>query len=156
MNKVNEVTLTGTFKTEQVTAKFAKQMITFASKNREQQWEDGDFEVYIKPDLVQQSGIVSGDTARLKGFMVFSFFTKADGTKMSFPKLVVTEVQEIEKAGAAGAQPQQPQGYTQPAPGMAPSAPGMQDPNAGAFAAPQAPGMPPVPGMAPSAPGMPQ
>jgi len=148
MNKVNEVTLTGTFKTEQVTAKFAKQLITFASKNRDQQWEDGDFEVYIKPDLVQQSGIVSGDTARLKGFMVFSFFTKADGTKMSFPKLVVTEVQEIEKAGAAGAQQPQVQTYAAPTPPAfaAPTAPGMVDPATQQYAAPQAP----------TAPGMPQ
>jgi hypothetical protein len=155
MQNTNEVILTGTFRTEQVTPTFEKQILTFASKNREQQWEDGDLDIYIKPEVIQQSGVNSGDKIKAKGFMVFSFFTKQDGTKMTFPKMIVTEIQEIEKAGAgdqqsfqnqaAPIQPTQPTGYAAgvpPVPGQAPTAP----------VAPQGgvPPMPPAPGMAPA------
>ncbi len=148
MQKTNEVILTGAFTLTQITDTFQKQEIVFGSKDREGQWKDGGFECYIKPDLLQQQGIVSGDTVKVKGFMVFSFFTKADGTQMSFPKIIVQEILELEKAGAQAAQPQA--GYAQPTqpaamlntgapvqlpvPGGAPTAP----------AAPQ-PGVPPTP-----------
>ncbi len=157
MNKENSVVLTGTYKTEQVTATFEKTMISFASKDKEGQWKDGNFEMYLKPELAQQSGIALGDTIKVKGFLVFNFFTKQDGTQMSFPKLIATEVLEVEKAGAAGnnyaaapQQPQaQPQGYAAPAPGAAPQAPGMiPDPSQG-FGAPP---VPPMPGQIPQAP----
>lgn len=150
MNKVNEVVLTGTYKTVQVSPTFEKQVLTFASKDRDGQWKDGDFEMYVKPDLAQQSGIVPGDQIKVKGFMVFNFFTKQDGTEMAFPKLIATEIQEVEKAGigtqqqAAPIQPTQPTGYAQgvpPMPGAAPTAP---------QAAPGMPPMPPAPGVAPT------
>jgi len=137
MQKENSVTLTGVFKTEQVTPTFAKQVLAFSSKDRDNQWKEGNFEIYIKPDLVQQSGIQPGDNVKIKGFMVFNFFTKQDGTQMSFPKLIVSEVVEREVGqGAqaqAGAQPGQPQiqptqpttlaASVPPVPGQAPSAP---------------------------------
>lgn len=154
MNKENSVTLTGTYRTEQVTATFEKTVLTFASKDRDGAWKDGDLEMYLKPELVQQAGIVAGDTIKIKGFLVFNFFTKQDGTTMTFPKIIATEVVEVEKAGAgnfqgnqaqpAAAQPTQPAGYAAgvpPVPGSAPTAPGV---------APQQ-GMPPAPGQ-PAAP----
>ncbi len=129
MQKENNVTLTGVFTLTQITSSFEKQSIVFASKDRDGAWKNGDFEIYCKPDLLQQSGLAAGDEAKLKGFMVFSFFTKADGTQMSFPKLIVTEVVEVEKAGAvAGVQPQvqptQPQAMMQPGTPMQPPVPG--------------------------------
>jgi len=134
MQKENSVVLTGTFKVEQVTPTFSKQVITFASKDRDGQWREGDFETYIKPDLVASSGIQPGDTVKVKGFLVFNFFNKQDGTTMSFPKLIVSEVLEREQAGqAAGQQPAAaPVQPTQPTT--------------------MAPGVPPVPGAAPTAP----
>ena len=153
MNKTNEVILTGTYRTEQVTPTFEKQVLTFASKDRDGQWKDGDFEIYVKPELIQQTGVTNGDTVKIRGFLVFNFFTKQDGTQMTFPKMIVTEVQEVEKAGApqaqpaqqaAPVQPTQPTGYAQgvpPAPGSAPTAP--------QAAMPGMPPVPPAPGVAP-------
>ncbi len=157
MQRTNDVTLTGTFKTEAVSNTFSKQTIAFDSKNRDGQWETGGFEIYVKQDLMSTSGMAEGDTIKIKGFMVFSFFTKQDGTKMSFPKMIVTEVLELEKAGAqpqaaqAGQpiQPTQPQAMMNPGvavqppvPGAAPMAPPQpsMDPNQ-AFP----PQMPPAP-----------
>ena len=141
MQKENSIVLTGTYKEEQVTPTFKKQVLTFASKDRDGNWKDGDFECYIKPELVQSSGIQPGDTMKIAGFMVFNFFTKSDGTTLTFPKMIVTEVREREAAGAGQyqqtqmVQPTQPTGYAQgvpPTPGGAP-------------AAPQVGGMPPMP-----------
>ncbi len=150
MTKENNVTLTGVFTLTQITDTFQKQSVVFASKDRDGAWKDGDFEIYCKPDLMQQSGLQSGDTVKLKGFMVFSFFTKQDGTQMSFPKLIVTEVAEVEKAGVqpqAGITPTQPASMVQPGvpvqppvPGMAPMAP---QPQAGVQPVPQAAAFPP-------------
>ncbi len=125
MTRENNVTLTGVFTLTQITSTFEKQSLVFASKDRDGAFKNGDFEIYCKPDLMQQSGLAAGDEAKLKGFMVFSFFTKADGTQMSFPKLIVTEVLEVEKAGAvAGVQPTQPQAMMQPGTPMQPPVPG--------------------------------
>jgi len=151
MQKVNDVVLTGTYVTEQITNSFTKQSIRFASKDRDGNWKDGDFEIYIKPDLTQQSGIQPGDLIKAKGFIVFNFFTKQDGTQMTFPKMIATEILEVEKAdGQPATQPTQPQAMmntgntmTPPQPGNAPQAPQpqMQDPNQ-AFGAPPVPPMP--------------
>lgn len=150
MDNKNEVVLTGTYKTVLVGANnFEKQVLAFNSKDKEGQWKEGEFETYIKPDLAAQSGIAAGDQVRVKGFLVFNFFTKQDGTQMSFPKLIVTEVQEVEKAqagaqagGYTAPQPTQPAGYAggiPPAPGGAPMAP----PAAAGYAQPGVvPGMP--------------
>ncbi len=132
MQKTNDVTLTGVFTLTQITDTFQKQSVVFGSKDRDGNWKDGDFEIYVKPDLIQQNAIANGDTVKLKGFMVFSFFTKQDGTQMSFPKLIATDVLEVEKAGIqpAGAQPTQPQAMMNtgvpvqpPMPGAAPTMP---------------------------------
>jgi len=159
MQKTNEVTLTGTYKTVQVTPTFEKQVLSFDSKDKDGTWKAGDFEMYLKPDLAAQTGVAAGDTIKVKGFLVFNFFTKQDGTQMSFPKMIATEVLEVEKAGTvqagqpqAAAQPAQPAGYaaaTPPQPGQAPQAPqapGMAAP-AQAFAAPP---VPPMPGQVPA------
>ncbi len=127
MQKTNDVVLTGVFTKTMVTSTFEKQSITFASKDRDGNWKNGDFEIYVKPDLAQQSGIDAGDEVKLKGFIVFSFFTKSDGTQMSFPKMIVTEVQEVVKAGTvagATAQPTQPQAMVQPGAPIQPPVPG--------------------------------
>jgi len=145
MQKENSIVLTGIYNEEQVTPTFKKQVLTFASKDRDGNWKDGNFECYIKPDLVQQSGIQPGETVKVAGFMVFNFFTKSDGSTMEFPKMIVTEVREREAVGGqqpqvAPVQPTQPTGYAQsvpPAPGAAPTAP----------VAPQVGGVPPVPPM---------
>jgi hypothetical protein len=164
MQKENSVVLTGTYTTTQITATFEKQVIRFASKARDGSWKDGELEIYIKPELVQQTGIQNGDTIKLAGFMVFNFMTKRDGTEFSFPKVIVTEIREIEKPGAQqqAAQPQQemtPPNPNQmspgvpPMPGTAPTAP--QAPTTPQVAAPDAnqafagggvPPVPPVPG----------
>ncbi len=132
MQKTNDVVLTGVFTKTMVTSTFEKQELVFASKDRDGQWRDGGFELYLKPDLVQQTGVQAGDTVKVKGFMVFSFFVKNDGTQMSFPKLIVTEVLEVEKAGVGVStqptQPTQPQTMVQPTmqpptPGVAPTMP---------------------------------
>jgi single-stranded DNA-binding protein len=149
MDNKNEVVLTGTYRTIKVSETFEKQVISFNSKDREGQWKTGDFEAYVKPDVIQQSGVQVGDQVRVKGFLVFNFYNKPDGTQMSFPKLIVNEIQEVEKAGqaqgqaqgAAFAQPTQPAGYaatTPPVPGAAPTAPMAPQPG-------QAPGMPMAP-----------
>ena len=74
MQKENNVVMTGVYVTEAITNTFTKQSIRFASKDRDGQWKDGDFESYIKPDLVQQSGIQPGDTIKVKGFLVFKLY----------------------------------------------------------------------------------
>jgi len=143
MQKTNEVILTGTFKTEAVSPTFSKQVIAFDSKTREGTWQEGQFEIYIKPDLVTSSGIQEGDTVKIKGFMVFNFWGEP---QKSFAKMIVNEVLEKEAPGADG-QPAQPTQPTQPAGIAQPPHPGM---------APQ-PGIPvpPQPGVAPAAPGIP-
>ncbi len=144
MQRENSTVMTGTFKTDQITATFEKQSIVFASKNRDGNWQDGDFECYIKPDLIQQSGLQNGDLIKASGFLVFNFFTKQDGTVMTFPKFIVNEVKELEKAGAG----QQAQAAPQPA--MNTGAP-MTPPQPGG-----APMAPPTPGVVPPMPGVPQ
>lgn len=152
MQKENSVVLTGTFKIEQVTPTFSKQLIAFASKDREGNLKEGNFEIYIKPDLIQQSGVNPGDTVKVKGFMVFNFFTKQDGTQMSFPKLIVSEIVEKEvgqgtqaNTGQPAVQPTQPTTMAPagvpPVPGQAPTAPVGQPQQD--F---QAPPVPPMPG----------
>ncbi len=160
MQRENNVVMTGTYKTEQITPTFEKQAIVFASKNRDGQWQDGEFESYIKPDLIQQSGLQSGDLVKVGGFLVFNFFTKQDGTTMTFPKMIVTEIKEIEKQGGGqqAAQPTQPQAMMNtgvpgvpPAPGAAPTAPAQPQPQMEAAQAFGAPPVPPVPGVPPAA-----
>ena len=150
MQKENSIVITGTYKVEQVTPSFAKQVITFASKDRDGNWRDGDMEIYIKPDIVQQSGIQPGDLVKVKGFLVFNFFQKQDGTTMTFPKVIATEILEKESQQTNAQQPQpgvQPTQPTTMAPGVPPTpggAPTAPD-AAQAFGAPNVPGVPPVP-----------
>ena len=100
MQRENNVVLTGIFKTEQMSPTFTKQMIVFSSKDRDGNWRDGEFDIYIKPDIILAKDIQPGDVIKVKGFIVFNFFTKQDGTVMSFPKLLVSEVLDIEKIGS--------------------------------------------------------
>lgn len=152
MNKVNEVTLTGIITEQKISETFTKQAISFDSKDKDGTWKQGSLESYIKPEILTNSGAQVGDTVRAKGFIVFNFWNDK-----SFPKFIVNEIQEVEKAQAgaqAYAQPAQPQGYAQtaPQPGAAPTAPGAYaQPAPGAPVAPQAPAMP-VPGQVPGMP----
>ena len=159
MQNGNDVVLTGIIVEEVISSTFTKTAIAFNGKDKDGTWKQGTLESWIKPELMTNSGAQVGDTIRAKGFLTFNFWNDK-----SFPKFIVTEIQEVEKA-QAGAQPQvavqptQPQGYAAgqpPVPGAAPQAP---QPAAQAFAAPQvpqAPGMPPVPPIVPGqVPGMP-
>jgi hypothetical protein len=138
MTKQNEVILTGIYTTRQITDSFVGQMLAFDSKKKDGSWGTGYLDIYIKDELLTQYGIAPGDTIKIKGFVVFNFFAKADGSEMTFPKIIVNEILEIEKAGTAQVQTQtQTQPQTQPQP---------QDPNA------YSQNTPPVPGSAPQAP----
>jgi len=149
MQNQNEITISGTFVTEQVTATFTKQILKIPTKNREGQQVEGDLDIYIKPELVQQWGIQDGSKVKLKGWIAFNFAPNG----RSFPKVLATEIKEVEAA-----QPQPQPQVQQPAmqavqqPAMsAPQAPGVQPP---AMSAPQAMGAPAQP-QAPVAPSIP-
>jgi len=150
MQNQNEITISGTFVTEQVTATFTKQILKIPTKNREGQQVEGDLDIYIKPELIQQWGIQDGAKVKLKGWIAFNFAPNG----RSFPKVLATEIKEVEAAGQPAAQPQpqaqpqvqQPQMQAVQQPAMsAPQAPGVQPPAMGAPAQPQAPVAPSIP-----------
>jgi hypothetical protein len=147
MTKENSVVVTGVFTTRQITDSFVGQMLAFDSKRKDGSWGTGHLDIYIKDDLLNQYGIAPGDTIKVKGFIVFNFFTRNDGTETTFPKIIVTDILEVEKAGTVpnqyGSQPQQAQPQAQP---QMQTQPQPQAPNT--YAA----GVPPVPGSAPTAP----
>jgi len=90
--KVNEIKLTGVLSEQQVTPTFKKQVLLIDSKDmKDNQWKQGSFEVYIKQDIMQQSGINIGDTVVITGWLTFNFW---NGN--SFPKVIVTEVARFE------------------------------------------------------------
>jgi single-stranded DNA-binding protein len=149
--KANEVKLTGVLGTQQISATFSKQVLYINAKDtKDNQWKQAEMEIYIKPDLNTQAGAQDGDKIYIEGWLAFNFWNGR-----SFPRIVVTSVQVIEKAGAqqnnqapAAVQPTQPN-YNAPQPAPANTAP--QAPQA---AAPQGgPQIPEVPGV-PTPPGM--
>lgn len=120
MERVNEVTVTGIYKTEQVSATFTKQILEINSKDRDGQWRPAQLDIYIKDDLKASSGIQEGMEAKLKGWIAFNFATGG----RSFPKVVVTDVLEAAQPQYQNqaAQTAQPVGIP-PVPGAAPTAP---------------------------------
>ena len=146
MTMTNEVVVTGYFNTEAVTATFTKQILKVSTKNREGQQAWGELDIYIKPDLISQYNITNGALIKIKGFIVFNFAPNGK----TFPKVLVTEIKEIEYPGQGA------QGGGQPAQVAAPATqPQMQAPQPQAPAQPAAPTMPTPPGMEP-APAAPQ
>jgi hypothetical protein len=161
LKKTNEVKIAGVFSQQQITPTFSKQVILINAKDtRDNQWKTADMEIYIKPDLLAQAGVGIGDTILLTGWLAFNFWNGR-----SFPRIVATSVQLIEKAqGGQQAQPTagnvQDQQFNSPqqvpqAP-QTPQTPGVQAPGMGG---PQAPSIPQVPNVpqtpqAPQVPGM--
>ena len=160
MVKENKITLTGTYKVKNNNG-YENQYIVFDSKDRQGNWRPGEFEIYIKPDIIQQKGVQPGDTIKAVGFLVFNFFDRQDGTTMYFPRAIITDIPEIEKAADGYGtqqqaqqpqqqipQPEQPNGFAQtvpPTPGGAPAAPSAPQQAAANFNG-AVPPVPPVPG----------
>ena len=98
----NEVKIAGVLGQQQVTPTFTKQVLIIRAKDtKDQQWKNAEIEIYIKPDLIQQSGAAVGDTILLNGWLAFNFWNDR-----SFPRIVATEIQVLEKANANASQPQ--------------------------------------------------
>ena len=144
ITKANEVKITGVLATEQVSATFSKQVLQINAKDtKDNQWKTATMEIYIKPDLTAQVGAQDGDKIYLEGWLAFNFWNGR-----SFPRIVATSIQVVEKGGQQQAQQQaqQPQQSAQnynapqnvgPAPTGAPTAPTI----------PGVPGVPGVPGI---------
>jgi len=159
MEKINAVNLSGIFKTEQVTPTFTKQILEMNSKDRDGQWRPAHLDIYIKDDIKQAAGLQEGSEIKVKGWIAFNF---ASGGR-AFPKVIVTEIEEVELASPDNQQPTQQQAGIPPMPGMppqpmAPNTPPVQplDSMPGMPPQPMAPNTPPVqpaPGI-PTPPGM--
>jgi len=91
----NEVKIAGVLGQQQVTPTFTKQVLIIRAKDtKDQQWKNAEIEIYIKPDLIQQTGAAVGDTILVNGWLAFNFWNER-----SFPRIVATEIQILEKAG---------------------------------------------------------
>ncbi len=146
MERINDVTVTGIYRTEQVSATFTKQILEINSKDRDGQWKPAQLDIYIKDDLKASSAIQEGMEAKLKGWIAFNFATGG----RSFPKVIVTEVLEVAQPQYQNNQAaQSPQAGIPPVPGAAPHAP-MQAPQ---MVQPLPAGVQPAPMAAPT--GMP-
>ena len=153
LKRTNEVKIAGVLSEQQVTATFKKQVILVNAKDtKDNQWKQAEMEIYIKPDLLAQTGAAVGDTILITGWLAFNFWNGR-----SFPRIVATEVQLIEKAGAqaqggpaaAPAQAQAPQNFNSPQyAGQVTGAQPVGVPGApvGGPQVPGVPGVPPVPG----------
>jgi len=109
LKRTNEVKIAGRLDQQQVTATFSKQVLKINAKDtKDNQWKEAEIEVYIKPDLTAQTGAAIGDTILLEGWLAFNFWNGR-----SFPRIVATSVQVLEKAGAQQ-QPQTQQQFNQP------------------------------------------
>jgi len=120
---LNEVKLTGTLGTQQITPTFSKQVIYINAKDtKDNQWKQAEMEIYIKPEL--KNGAIDGDKVNITGWLAFNFWNGR-----SFPRIVVTAVEVVEKGQGAAAAGQ---------PAQAGQAQAMQPSNP-AFNAPQTP-----------------
>ena len=91
----NEVKIQGIFDLKQITPTFQKQILLIRAKDtRDQQWKNAELEIYIKPDLLTQNQINSGDTIIVDGWIAFNF--SPNGT--SFPRVVATNVVKVQSA----------------------------------------------------------
>ena len=105
LKRTNEVKIAGRLDQQQVTTTFSKQVLKINAKDtKDNQWKEAEIEIYIKPDLLTQSGAAIGDIILLEGWLAFNFWNDR-----SFPRIVATNVQILEKTGA----PQQTQLQTQ-------------------------------------------
>ena len=145
--KANVVKLTGVLGTEQITATFSKNVLLINAKDtKDNQWKQASFEIYIKPEIANAIGVQDGDKIYVEGWLAFNFWNNR-----SFPRIVATSVEIIEKAGAQATAPQpQQSGFNQPqqAAPQPQSQPAYQPQQP---AAPQAPAgiptPPPIPGV---------
>lgn len=122
MARINEVSITGIFRTEQVSPTFTKQILEVNSKDRDGQWRPAQLDIYIKDDLKASSGIQEGLEMTIKGWIAFNF---ASGGR-SFPKVIVTEISNVGQPqfqNQAAPTTQNAAGIP-PVPGAAPVAPG--------------------------------
>ena len=96
LKRTNEVKVAGRLDQQQITATFSKQVLKINAKDtKDNQWKEAEIEVYIKPDLAAQTGAAIGDTVLIEGWLAFNFWNGR-----SFPRIVATNVQVLEKAGA--------------------------------------------------------
>jgi len=157
MEKINQVNLSGIYKTEAVTPTFTKQILEMNSKDRDGQWRPAQLDIYIKDDIKQAAGLQEGAEIRFKGWIAFNF---ASGGR-AFPKVIVTEIEEVAMPAPNNQAGVQPAAGIPPVPdAMAPQTPAQNIPPVqplDSVGAPQAPGIPTPPGMpqAPQAPGIP-
>ena len=92
---VNEVKIQGIFDLKQITLTFQKQILLIKAKDtRDQQWKNAELEIYIKPDLITQNQINTGDTIIVEGWIAFNFSPSG----MSFPRVVATNVIKVQSA----------------------------------------------------------
>lgn len=92
--RTNEVKIAGVISEQQVTPTFKKQVLKIRAKDtKDNQWKDAEIEIYIKPELYQQTGAAIGDTVLIEGWLAFNFWNGR-----SFPRIVVTSLQVLEKA----------------------------------------------------------
>jgi len=108
--KANVVKLTGVLGTEQISATFSKNVLLINAKDtKDNQWKQASFEIYIKPEIANAIGVQDGDKIYVEGWLAFNFWNNR-----SFPRLVATSVEVIEKAGAQQQQTPQPQQQSNP------------------------------------------
>jgi hypothetical protein len=147
---LNEVKLTGTLGTQQITPTFSKQVLYINAKDtKDNQWKQAEMEIYIKPEL--KNGAIDGDKINITGWLAFNFWNDR-----SFPRIVVTSVEVIEKGQGASVQTTQSTQPTNPA-FNAPQSPQTAQPTnpapqpqmtgGGGPQIPQAPSIPTPPGM---------
>jgi len=139
LKRTNEVKIAGKLAEQQITPTFTKQVLKINAKDtKANQWKEAEIEIYIKPDLLTQSGAVVGDTILAEGWLAFNFWNDR-----SFPRIVATNVQVLEKAGTQQqtqqAQPQSNPQFNQPQ--VAGETPTVND----GPAIPDIPNVPPMP-----------
>jgi len=141
LKRTNEVKIAGRLDQQQITATFSKQVLKINAKDtKDNQWKEAEIEIYIKPDLLTQSGAAIGDTILLEGWLAFNFWNGR-----SFPRIVATNVQVLEKAGAQQ-QSQTQQQFNQPQMVAANSAQAQVAPsNPSNLTAPNGPTIPTIP-----------
>lgn len=140
MDNVNNVTIVGIYREIKVTETFTKQALEWNAKDRTGTWKPGTFDIYLKEDLKISKNIKVGSKMKISGWLTFNFFTKQDGSQMTFPKLIVSEVLEVEEGNQTVATAPQP--FNE-----APAVPNMSGNTTQAPAAPTGvPTPPPIPG----------
>lgn len=140
MERKNELVITGTYRTSEVTPTFTKTYLEISAKDREGNWRPGEIDVWIKDELKDSSGLKEGMDVKMKGWLTFNFSPAGK----SFPKIICSEIIECEENRFNAGQGSTPQMPTPQAP--QPNIPSInQFPNQGYVVAPQAPQAPGAP-----------